>query len=71
MIKNMSRHVIREANAGFVFFSKYEYTGLNIPVITAPSTITARKGSRSHPIIKIETRKTARKNHTIIFREVS
>ena len=66
----MSRQVSNEDNIGLSLRFKYRYTGLKIPVITAARIITEKKGQRSQPNKKQETRNKAKKNHNLMSRGV-
>ena len=66
----MSKQVSNEENIGLSLRFKYRYTGLKIPVTTAASIITEKKGQRSQPNKKQETRNKAKKNHKIMSRGV-
>jgi hypothetical protein len=64
----MSKQVSREEKTGLSLRFKRRYTGLKSPVTTAARTITDKKGQRSQPSKKQETRNKARKNHKMISR---
>ena len=61
----MKKHVSNDERIGLSFRFKYRYTGLKIPVITAARMITDKKGQKSQPNKKQETRNRAKKNHKI------
>jgi hypothetical protein len=64
----MSKQVSKEENTELSLRFKSRYTGLKRPVTTAARTITDKKGQRSQPSKKQETRNKAKKNHKMISR---
>lgn len=64
----MSKQVSKEEKTELSLRFKSRYTGLKSPVTTAARTITDKKGHRSQPSKKQETRNKARKNHKIMSR---
>ena len=64
---NIRTHVSSDDSEALMNLRKYWKTALKTLVMTAARTITDRNGHRSHPIIRAESRKMARKYHSFKF----